>query len=260
VPTMFVRLLKLPDEVKQRYDASSLRLVIHGAAPCPVHVKQAVIDWWGPVLGEYYAGTEGGGTYVGSEGWLTKPGTVGPPMPGATVKVLDDDGHELPPGEVGNVYMTTLVGGFEYHDDPEKTAAAHRGELFTLGDAGYLDADGWLFLADRKIDMIISGGVNIYPAEVEAALLEHPRVADCAVIGVPNDEWGEEVKAVVELVDGPGSDSLEAELVEFTRARIAHYKCPRTVEFREKLPRNEMGKLAKRAIRERYWRGRDRSI
>ncbi len=261
VPTMFHRLLALPEEVRGQRDVSSLRVVIHGAAPCPVEVKRRIIEWWGPVLVEYYAGTEGGGTSVRSQDWLERPGTVGLPMPGATVTILDDDGNECPPGVPGTIYMSSLVGGFEYHGDTEKTAAAHRGNVFTLGDVGYLDEDGYLFLCDRKIDMIISGGVNIYPAEIEGELLAHPSVGDAVVIGVPSDDWGEDVKAVVEPADGvEGSPELEQELIGFLRERIAHYKCPRTIDFRKSLPRNEMGKLAKRLVRDEYWRGRERTI
>ncbi|HET7722742.1 MAG TPA: AMP-binding protein, partial [Acidimicrobiales bacterium] len=202
VPTMFHRLLQLPEEERARHDTSSLRSVIHAAAPCPVEVKRKMIEWWGPVIYEYYAATEGGGAYVKPQDWLEHPGTVGQPFPGATLKIFDDDGNELGPGQVGTVYMGSPGGAtFEYFKDEEKTKANRREGLFTVGDMGYLDEDGWLFLSDRKADMIISGGVNIYPAEIEAVLLEHPAVADAAVLGVPDDEWGEQVKAVIQAKD-----------------------------------------------------------
>ncbi len=257
VPTMFHRLLSLPDDEKARYDASSLFIVIHGAAPCPMHVKRRMIEWWGPVLWEYYAATEGSGTLVGSDEWLTKPGTVGKPNPVDQVKVLDDDGAEVPPGSVGTVFLkaprTSDEGRFEYYKSPEKTAGSYRGEYFTLGDVGYLDDDGYLFLTDRSAHLIISGGVNIYPAEVEAAIIEHPAVGDVGVIGVPDDDWGEVVVAVVEPQPGvDGTDALAAELIEWCRDRIAHYKCPRRVDFVEALPRHDNGKLYKQVLRQQY--------
>jgi long-chain acyl-CoA synthetase len=261
VPTMFHRLLALPDDVKARYDTSSLTSVIHAAAPCPVDVKRRMIEWWGPVIYEYYAATEGGGTLVRPKEWLEHPGTVGQPFPGATIKILDDDGYELAPGEPGTVYMGSPLGSFEYHGDPEKTAASRHGELFTVGDIGYLDEEGWLFLCDRKADMIISGGVNIYPAEIEAVLLEHPSVGDAAVLGVPDEEWGEQVKAVVEPASGvEPSEELEQELLAFVRGRLASYKCPRSVDFRGELPRYPTGKLYKRLLRDEYWQDADRRI
>jgi long-chain acyl-CoA synthetase len=261
VPTMFHRLLALPDEVKARYDVSSLRNVIHAAAPCPVDVKRRMIEWWGPVIYEYYAATEGGGTYVKPNEWLDRPGTVGRAFPGATIKILDDDGNECPPGTSGTVYMGSAIGAFEYYKDPEKTANSRRGDLFTVGDVGYLDEDGWLFLNDRKADMIISGGVNIYPTEIEAALLSHPSVGDAAVFGVPNEEWGEEVKAVVQPAEGvEPSPELAEDLVVHCRSRLAGYKVPRSVDFRAELPRYPTGKLYKRLLRDEYWRGRERQI
>jgi long-chain acyl-CoA synthetase len=253
VPTQFVRLLRLPAEVRERYDVSSLQVVVHSAAPCPVEIKRQMLDWWGPVIWETYGGMEGAATIAKPHRWLEKPGTVGRAVSGMRVKILDDDGHELPAGEVGGVYLESELRTFEYQNEPELTASVHRGRAFTLGDVGYLDADGYLFLRDRAKDMIISGGVNIYPAEVEAALTEHPLVGDVAVIGVPDPEWGEQVKAIVELVDGVApTDDLAAALVAFCRERLASYKCPRSIDFRV-LPRTETGKLYKRLLRDEYW-------
>jgi long-chain acyl-CoA synthetase len=261
VPTQFHRLLALPDDVKARYDVSSLRHVVHAAAPCPVEVKRRMIEWWGPVIDEYYAASEGGGTLVTSEQWLTKPGTVGPPWPGADVKVLDDDGNEVPPGEVGTVYMSLAQADFEYHKDPEKTQKNRVGGYFTVGDVGLLDEDGWLFLRDRKIDMIISGGANIYPAEIEGVLLTHPKVGDAAAFGIPHDDWGEEVKAVVEPAAGvEPSDELAREILEFCEGRLAKFKMPKSIDFIAEMPRDPNGKLYKRRLRDPYWEGRERAI
>jgi long-chain acyl-CoA synthetase len=252
VPTMFHRLLALPDHVRAAYDLSSLRLVIHGAAPCPVDVKQRLIEWLGPIVVEYYAATEGLGTLVDSTTWLAYPGTVGRPMARQLVKVADDDGNEMAAGEIGLVWLRA-VAPFEYYGDKEKTADAFRGEYFTLGDMGYMNEEGYLFLTDRTANLIISGGVNIYPAEVDAVLLQHPVVGDVATIGVPDEVWGEAVKAVVQLADGGvPSDALAAELIDFTRARLAHFKCPRTVDFVDQLPREDTGKIFKRTLREQY--------
>ena len=201
VPTQFQRLVRLPADVRAKYDVSSLRHVMHAAAPCPIELKRAMLEWWGPVIYEYYGATEGGGTMVRAQEWLAHPGTVGRPWPGADVKIFDDEGRECGPGEIGTVYLKLMME-FEYKDDPEKTRADRRGDYFTVGDVGELDRDGYLFLRDRKIDMIISGGVNVYPAEVEAVLLGHPEVADAAVFGIPHDEWGEEVRAVIEPTRG----------------------------------------------------------
>jgi long-chain acyl-CoA synthetase len=254
VPTMFHRLLALPPEVRDSYDLSSLRVIVHGAAPCPVALKQQMIDWLGPVIYEYYAATEGPGTQVEPQEWLRKPGTVGRPEPSDHVIVGDEEGVPLPAGEVGFVYMKAPQRGrFEYFNDPGKTASAYRGDYFRLGDLGYLDDDGYLFITDRYANVIISGGVNIYPAEVDAVLMEHPAVADVAVIGVPNDEWGEEVKAVVQLASPEAeSPELATELMEFCRERLARFKCPRSVDFVPELPRQDNGKLSKRTLRDRY--------
>jgi long-chain acyl-CoA synthetase len=202
VPTQFHRLLALPDEVKNAYDVSSLRHMVHAAAPCPPEIKRRMIEWWGPVIDEYYAASEGGGTIVFSDEWLKKPGTVGKAWPISEVVVLDDDGNEVPSGEIGTVYMHMQTGNFEYYKDKEKTDKSRLGKYFTVGDVGYLDDDGYLFLCDRKSDMIISGGANIYPAEIESVLLTHPKVGDAAVFGIPHEDWGEEVKAVVEPAPG----------------------------------------------------------
>lgn len=263
VPTMFSRLLALPEERKRAFDPSNLRMILHGAAPCPPSVKERMIDWWGPVIWEYYGATEGGLTLCSSEEWLERRGTVGKALPFWDMVVVDADGNELPPGETGTIYFRAKLGRtFQYHKDPEKTQRAHLGDdLFTLGDIGYVDGDGYVFITDRKADMIISGGVNIYPAEVENCLHAHPAVADVAVLGVPNEEWGEEVKAVVELADDhEPTDDLAAEIIGFARDRIAHYKCPRSVDFTEALPRTEAGKLYKRRLKERYWEGAGRAI
>lgn len=254
VPTMFHRLLALPSELRQGFELSSLRYLLHGAAPCPIELKRALIEWLGPVVFEYYGATEGVGTFVDSETWLRKPGTVGQPEPRDQIKILDDGGSELPPGAVGTVYLKSLgATRFTYHKDAAKTESAFRGDYYSVGDLGYLDEDGYLFLTDRSANLIISGGVNIYPAECDAVLVTHPAVHDVAVIGVPNAEWGEEVKAVVELELGhEPSAELERELIEYCRARLAHYKCPRSVDFVKKLPRYDSGKLSKHALRESY--------
>jgi len=254
VPTMFHRLLALPDEVRAKYDISSLRFVIHGAAPCPVAVKQALIEWLGPIVVEYYAATEGFGTLVDSVTWLAHPGTVGRPMLPELVKVADENGAARAPGEVGLVYLRTQAATrFDYYGDADKTAGAYRGDYFTLGDMGYMDSEGYLYLTDRSANLIISGGVNIYPAEIDAILLQHPAVGDVATIGVPDEEWGESVKAVVQLAEGiEPSAELASELQEFCRARLAHFKCPRSIDFTPQLPREDTGKIYKRVLREQY--------
>ncbi len=265
VPTMFIRMLKLPEEVRSRYDVSSLKSVIHAAAPCPVPVKQQMIEWFGPVIHEYYAGTEGNGfVYCNSEQWLAHPGTVGLPI-GCTIHICDEDLHEVPQGESGTIYFEGFGATFEYHNDPEKTKKSRHPEGWTtLGDVGYLDPDGFLFLTDRKAYMIISGGVNIYPQEAENVLVTHPKVVDVAVFGVPNEDFGEEVKAVVQPVEMPADEeaaaALAAELIAFTRSQLADVKCPRSVDFREELPRHPTGKLYKRLLKDEYWAAAGRSI
>jgi long-chain acyl-CoA synthetase len=261
VPTQFHRLLALPEEVRTKYDVSSLRHMIHAAAPCPPEIKRRMLDWWGPVIDEYYAATEGGGTIVRPHEWLERPGTVGKAWPTSEIKIFDEQGNELPPGEIGTVYMRMGTGEFEYYKDKEKTEANRRNGYFTVGDVGVLDEDGWLFLRDRKSDMIISGGVNIYPAEIEGELLTHPKVGDAAVFGIPHDDWGEEVKAVVEPADGvePGP-ALAEELRTHLRERVAGYKVPRSIDFMASLPRDPNGKLYKRRLRDPYWADRERAI
>ena len=254
VPTMFVRMLKLPDEVRARYDVSSLKTAIHAAAPCPVEVKARMIEWWGPIIAEYYAGSEGNGVTVSnSQEWLTHRGTVGRAVVGK-IKIVNDDDEEVPTGEIGTVYFADGPQ-FAYHNDPEKTQRAYNARGWsTLGDVGYLDDEGFLYLTDRKAYMIISGGVNIYPQETEDVLITHPAVADVAVFGVPNEEMGEEVKAVVQPHDmeRAGKD-LEAELIAFCRQHLSPIKCPKSVDFEPELPRTPTGKLVKRHLRDKYW-------
>ncbi len=254
VATMFHRLLSLPPAVRTGADVSSLRHVLHGAAPCPVPVKQALMDWWGPIVWEYYAATEGVGCFASPQTWLERPGTVGRPVPADQVFVGDEAGGPLPADEIGLVYIKApATGRFSYFGDEDKTSSSYRGDHFTLGDVGRMDADGYLYLTDRSADLIISGGVNIYPAEVDAVLLTHPAVGDVATIGVPDEEWGEMVLAVVELRrDVSPSPRLGQELIAHCRARLSHYKCPRAVEFTDALPRQDNGKLLKRQVRERY--------
>jgi len=261
VPTMFVRMLKLPDEARARYDLSSLEVAVHAAAPCPIPIKEKMIDWWGPILEEYYAGTEGNGsTSITSAEWLAHKGSVGLPQT-AEVHVLDDDGNELPPGKPGLIFFAG-GGEFEYHNDPERTRASHNDRGWsTLGDIGYLDDEGFLYLTDRKAHMIIRGGVNVYPQEAENLLITHPKVLDAAVIGVPSDDFGEEVKGVVEVLPGvePGPE-LEAELIAFCHEHLARYKSPASIDFDVELPRHATGKLYKRLIKDRYWGKKDTRI
>ena len=258
VPTHFSRLLALPDEARQRYRTDSLVSVTHSGAPCPVSVKRAIIDWLGPIVYEGYGSTEvGGSCHINSEDWLAHPGSVGRPVPPFEVLIVDEDGNELPPGQEGRVYFADNSGrGIRYRNAPDKTAAAHlRPGVFTLGEIGYVDRDGFLYLTDRFSDMAVSGGVNIYPAETEQVLVEHPGVADAACIGVPDEEMGEQLKALVVPAD-PANPPAEAEIIAFCRDRIAHYKCPRSVEFisEERLGRSAMGKVNKQALRAPFWK------
>ena len=255
VPTMFHRLLALPTEVRERYDVSTLTFVLHGAAPCPVPVKQQLMEWFGPVVCEYYAATEGTATFITAQEWLDKPGSVGRPSDEDLVIVRDDEGNRLPAGEIGTVYLRAPDGParFRYYKDDEKTDSTYLGDHFTLGDHGYLDEDGYLFLTGRSSELIISGGVNIYPAEVDDVLLTHPAVADVGTIGLPNEEWGEQVVSVVEVHDGhEPTGELAEELRDYCRARLAGYKCPRRIEFDGRLPRSYTGKLYRRRLRESY--------
>ena len=262
VPTMFVRMLKLPEEARKRYDLSTLRCAVHAAAPCPVAVKEQMIGWWGPILWEYYAGTEGNGvTMTNSAQWLEHKGTVGKAVIGELRIVDDDTGDVLPTGQAGTVYFAN-GRPFSYHNDPGKTASStHPQGWTTLGDVGYVDADGYLYLTDRKAYMIISGGVNIYPQEAENVLINHPQVADCAVLGVPNEEFGEEVKAVVQPRDmrdaGP---ELAQALIAYCREHLSPIKCPKSVDFEAELPRHPTGKLYKRLLKDRYWAGHSSRI
>jgi acyl-CoA synthetase (AMP-forming)/AMP-acid ligase II len=262
VPTMFSRLLRLPDDVRSRHDLTSLERIIHAAAPCPVPIKRAMIDWLGPIVVEYYAATEGNGfTFCDSDEWLAHPGTVGRPVLGELM-ILDEDGRPCPPGTDGTVWFRGATM-FEYFEDPVKTAENRSadGLASTVGDVGHVDEDGWLYLTDRKSYMIISGGVNIYPQETENLLATHPAVLDVAVIGVPNEDLGEEVKAVVQPVDpAQAGPELAQELIAFCRAHLAHFKCPRTVDFVDELPRLPTGKLYKRLLRDRYWAGHQTTI
>jgi long-chain acyl-CoA synthetase len=262
VPTQFVRLLSLPDDVKAKYDVSSLRHMIHAAAPCPPDVKRRMIEWWGDTIDEYYAASEGGGTLVFADEWMKKPGTVGQPWPISEIAIFDDDGNRVEePGRVGTVYMAMSAGDFEYYKDKDKTQKNRIGKFFTVGDVGYLDEDGWLFLSDRKIDMIISGGANIYPSEIESVLINHPKVADVAVFGIPDEDWGESVKAVVEPVEGvEGGPELEAEILAWCTDNLAKYKTPKSIDFTTEMPRDPNGKLYKRKLRDPYWEGRERAI
>jgi len=264
VPTQFIRLLKLPAERREVFDGTSLVVAAHGAAPCPIEVKRQMLAWWGPVITEYYGGTEGGflSAITGPE-WLEHPGSLGRDTAMTELLIVKDDGTIAASGETGQIYFRSKTGGdFEYHNAPDKTASAHlEPGVATLGDIGYRDADGYLFLSDRKIDMIISGGVNIYPAEIETVLVTHPAVADAAVFGVPNEEMGEEVKAAIELDPSTvASPELAAELVAFVREHLAGYKAPKSVDFFDELPRQPTGKLAKRMLRDPHWEAAARRI
>jgi long-chain acyl-CoA synthetase len=254
VPTMFYRLLQLPEEVRLAADISSLRSIVHAGAPCPVEVKSRMIDWLGPRVYEYYGASEGSASKISPQEWLEHPGSVGRALPGVTVKIISEEGQELPPGEVGLVYFGAPGNDqFEYYKDPAKTAATRRGNLITVGDLGYLDEGGWLYLSDRRTDMILSGGVNIYPAEIEARLMEHGTIADAAVIGIPDPEWGQRVIAFVQpRAHITPSEALAQKLIAWCRAGIASYKIPRAIEFRSELPRSAAGKMQRRILRDEY--------
>jgi len=260
VPIMFHRLLKLPEDVKARYDLSSLKFVVHAAAPCPPPIKRAMIEWWGPVIEEYYGATETGIVVsCNSEEWLAHPGTVGKPIPESQVRVIDKDGNDVPQGEVGEVVARTPgLNDFTYHGDDQKRRDSEKAGLIAPGDIGYFDKDGFLYLCDRAKDMIISGGVNIYPAEIEAELLKMPGVADCAVFGIPDEEFGEGVCAVVQPAEG--ADLSEASVKAYLRDHVAGYKVPRRVELAADLPREDSGKIFKRKLREPFWEGLERRI
>jgi long-chain acyl-CoA synthetase len=264
VPTQFIRLLRLDDARRRSFDGSSLKLCLHGAAPCSKDVKHQMIEWWGPRISEYYGGTEGAvATIISSEEWLERPGSVGRPLDTVEIRIVKEDGSLASPGETGQIYMKNRVGiDFEYHKDPDKTKAAHlEPGVFTLGDVGYLDEDGYLFMSDRKIDMIISGGVNVYPAETEGVLVTHSAVIDAAVFGIPHPEFGEEVKAAVELAENvEPSQALADEIIAHCRERLAGYKVPKSIDFETSLPRHPTGKLFKRLLREPYWKDAGRRI
>jgi long-chain acyl-CoA synthetase len=264
VPTQFIRMLKLPEEQRNAFDGSSLRIVWHGAAPCPPDVKRRMIEWWGPIVTEYYGGTEGAiVSLIGAQEWLAHPTSVGKPVATIDVLVVDDAGRACETGQSGNLYLKSKIGmDFEYHKEPEKTAGAHlEPGVFTLGDIGFFDEEGYLHLSDRKIDMIISGGVNIYPAEIEGVLIGHTAVRDVAVFGIPDEEFGEQVKAAVELAPGhAASPELAEELMAYCRDHLAGYKTPRSIDFEEQLPRHPTGKLYKRLLRDPYWEGMERRI
>jgi long-chain acyl-CoA synthetase len=261
VPTQFHRTLGLPEEVRGRYDVSSTRHMVHAAAPCPPDIKRRMIEWWGESIYEYYAATEGGGTLVTPQEWMKYPGTVGRPWPTADVKIYDDEGKEVPTGQQGTVYMRLGQADFEYYKDKEKTRKNRIGNYFTVGDIGYLNEDGYLFLCDRKSDMIISGGVNIYPAEIESVFLTHPKVGDVAVFGIPHEDWGEQIKAVVEpAAEVEPSPALAEELLAFCGDKLAKFKIPRSIDFTQEMPRDPNGKLYKRKLRDPYWKDRERAI
>ena len=256
VPTHFKRMLSLPPDVKSRYDLSSMRWLIHAAAPCPVGIKQAMLDWWGPCVWENYAATEGGGTIASPHDWLAHPGTVGIPWPTSEVLIADDNGNAQPTGTPGTIYMKMGLAEFEYYGDQAKTDANRLRGYFTVGDIGYVDSQGFLFLCDRKADMIISGGANIYPAEIEAEIIMNAKVADVAVFGIPDEEWGEQIKAVVQPADGvEPSDELAAEILGALQGRLAKMKWPKSIDFAAELPRDPSGKLLKRRLRDPYWAG-----
>jgi long-chain acyl-CoA synthetase len=257
VPTQFHRLLKLEEAVRAKYDVSSLRAMIHAAAPCPVESKWKMLDWWGDSIYEYYAATEGGGTLVTPQEGRKYPGTVGRAWANADIKIYDDDGNELGPNQIGTIYMLLGAADFEYKDAKKKTRDSRIGNYFTVGDVGELNDEGYLFLRDRKTDMIISGGANIYPAEIEAELFQHPKIADVAVFGIPHEDWGEEIKAVVQVIDGVETgEALTQEILEWCGGRLAKMKTPKSIDYLDELPRDPNGKLYKRRLRDPYWEGR----
>jgi long-chain acyl-CoA synthetase len=261
VPTQFKRLLALPEETRHGYDLSSMQWILHAAAPCPPGIKRAMLDWWGPRVYEYYAATEGGGTIATPEDWLARPGTVGKPWPLSEIMIADDQGEPCPPGVPGTVYMRMSLRDFVYKGDPAKTEGARLRGFFTVGDIGYLDEAGFLFLCDRKFDMIISGGANIYPAEIEAEIIMHPQVADVAVFGIPDEDWGESVMAVVQPADGMAAGpDLAASILAALDGRLARMKWPKSIDFIEEMPRDPSGKLLKRRLRAPYWDGRPAAI
>jgi long-chain acyl-CoA synthetase len=260
VPTQFHRLLALPEATRAKYDMSSLQHMIHAAAPCPVDVKHKMIAWWGNAVDEYYAASEGGGTLVTADEWLLKPGTVGKAWPISEIAIFDDEGNRIEePDVIGTVYMSMQTGDFSYHKDEKKTQSNRIGKFFTVGDVGLIDEDGYLFLRDRKIDMIISGGANIYPAEIENILLGFPKVGDVAVFGIPHEDWGEEIKAVVEPAEGTEpSPELAEEILAYCATRLAKFKTPKSIDFTDSMPRDPNGKLYKRKLRDPYWVGREK--
>ncbi len=261
VPVNFIRILDLPETTRRRYDVSTLRRVLHAAAPCPEAIKRRIMEYFpADSVWEYYGMTEGAATMISPQDWRRKPGSVGRPWPGIELEILDEAGHRLPAGEVGLIYVSPMGGreGFRYHKAPDKTATAYRGKLFTVGDVGYVDDEGYLFISDRKIDMVISGGVNIYPREIEEVLYRHPEVADVAVFGVPDEHWGEAIKAVVE--PKKAATLVAEELAGFCRDHLAAYKCPRSFDFVAELPRDPNGKVLKRKLRDRYWEGRAKKV
>lgn len=262
VPTQFHRILAaIPPEERGRYDVSSLRAMVHAAAPCPPEVKRQMIEWWGDAIWEYYAATEGGGTIISAQEWLRKPGSVGLPWPASEIRILDDEHRDVPAGVEGTVYMSLAMADFEYKGDPDKTRSNRVDGFFTVGDWGYLDEDGYLFLCDRRSDLILSGGVNIYPAEIEAALLGIPTVGDAAVFGIPHEDWGQEIKAVVQpadlsvVGDANAEAALTAEILAALGDSLARFKHPRSIDYLEALPRDPSGKLFKRKLRDPYWEG-----
>lgn len=260
VPTMFVRLLKMDDAARAKYDLSSLEFVVHAAAPCSPDVKEKMIEWWGPVINEYYGSTETGSVvFCTSQDWLSHRGTVGKPMPGVEMRILDDEGEDQPTGVPGDVYCRITDGpDFTYNGDDAKRKASEKHGLISPGDIGYLDEDGFLYLCDRRNDMVISGGVNIYPAEIESCLITHPEIADCAVFGIPDEEFGEALCACIQTA--PGADIGDGDVRAYVAEHLAGYKRPKVVEFLAELPREDSGKIFKRKLREPYWEGRERQI